>query len=234
MRRTEEEFKREVLDRSSRYIRMRNVRRRKIVTAVSAAAAVCIIVAGIWKAGINSGNKMSGSIPDGYMQGADMTGNSGNEEAAKLPGENSKGENADIVSVEIHIQEGDKVVSRCYSSKEKVSQMTAALQEMETIKRQQEALVAEMEEAIKELQEEIEKHQGENSGGSSKGQNQQNEDKNNISKKYSITVTREDGTVNNYEIVDIDGTYYELQQKIELTQQYVDRLQTLVDTMVTD
>lgn len=238
MRRTEEEFKKEVLDRSGRYIRMRNARRRKTVTAVSAAAAVCIIAAGIWGAGINGGSKMSGSIPDGYVQNSGMAGDLENEEDIQLPGDNLNGKNADIVSVEVHIQKGEKVVSRCYSSREKVSQMTAALQEMETLKRQQEKLTHEMEEAINKIQEEIEKYQGENAGSESgepsKGQNQQDEDKNDIGKKYSIIVTREDGTVKNYEIVDIEGDYYELQQKVKLTQQYMDSLQTLVNTMVTD
>lgn len=241
MRRTEEKFKKEVLDRSGRYIKMRNARRRKIVTAVSAAAVVCIVAAGVWRIGINGSGKMNNSVWNGYMQGSDMADNSVNEEAAWLTQENFNDKSAAIVSVEVRVQVGEKVVSRCYSSSEKVSQMTAALQEMETIKRQQEKLTEKIKEEINKLQEEIEKYQGGNessansgSSGADKGQNQQNDDKNDISKKYSITVTREDGTVKNYEIADIDGNYYELKSKIELTQRYVDRLQTLVDTMMTD
>lgn len=238
MRRTEEEFKREVLERSDKYIKMRKAQRKKLATAFLAAAAVCIVAAGVWKIGINGSGKMNNSVGDGYMQGSGMADNSVNEEAAGLTQENLNDKSADIISVEVRVQEGEKVVSRCYSNSEKVSQMTAAIQEMETIKRQQEKLTAEIEKEINRLQEEMEKYQGENAGGESsepsEEQSRQNEDKNDIGKQYSITVIREDGEVKSYEIADINGTYYELQYKIELTQQYIDRLQSLVDTMMTD
>lgn len=219
MRRTEEEFKIEVLERSDRQIKIRKARMKKLVTTVSAAAAVCIIAAGAWVIGINGGSKMNNSSGPEGMPSGDRTGNVDNSgTSSALSGNDVSGKNSAIVTIEVHIQEGDEVVSRCYTSKEKLSQMTAAIQQMENLKKQEEEIIDKMEEAIKKPQEEIQ-----NGGEENRGE-----------KKYSITVTREDGTVTSYEIMGIDGTYYELKQKIELTRQYMDMLQTLVDTLATD
>lgn len=212
MRRTDVEFKKEVLDRSDRYIKMRGARVRRIMTAASAAAAACIIGAVIWGSGIGVGKKTT--IPDGVTQNPIVQECGIDNSTGDISGENANEKGSAIVSVEVKIQVGERVISRCYSSGDKISQVAAVLQVIDSQKEHQEAKIEEIKEAIKKAEEQI--------------------NLNNDSKIYIITVTKGDGTVKNYEITDVDGRYYEVQQKFEVLQQHIDRLQKAIDTMPTD
>lgn len=222
MRRTEAEFRQEVLYRSSNYIKMRKLHIRRIMTAVSAAAAVCVIAtACLWGMGINGRKKTTCSKPENLVESEGL----------------ESGSKADIVSILVRVQEGNKEVSRCYSNREKISKMTVMLQEMERLKKEQEEMKKHIQEIIDKMQAELDRNQSSTAEDISKeSEETQNEagSSTGCDRSYSISVTREDGSITYYTIAGMDAKYYEMKNNIELSQQYMDRLQKLIESMPTD